>query len=100
MFKCPVDRLNLLCCDAASGLDTVLCSSTKQACLLTPRLLHALSGRGIAACDDATFLVNIFYLPLSHSYLASLEKASPIHTWPAGRLRSRELEDTCTNADG
>ncbi len=31
----------------------------------------------------ATILVNIFYLPLSCSYLASLEKASPIHTWPA-----------------
>ncbi len=36
-FKCPVDRLNLLCCDAASGLDTVHGSA------LTPRLLHALS---------------------------------------------------------
>ncbi len=24
----------------------------------------------------------------------------PHQTWPAGRLRSRELEDTCTNADG
>ncbi len=37
MFKCPVDSLNLLCCDAASSLDTVHCSA------LTPRLLHALS---------------------------------------------------------
>ncbi len=33
-LKCPVDRLNLLCCDAAS---------TKQAGALNPRLLHALS---------------------------------------------------------
>ncbi len=48
----------------------------------------------------ATFLVNIFHLPRSHLYLASLEKASPIHIWPAGRLRSCELEDTCTNEDG
>ncbi len=48
----------------------------------------------------ATFLVNIFHLPLSYSYLANLEKSSPIHTWSSGRLRSRELEDTCTNADG
>ncbi len=31
----------------------------------------------------ATILVNIFYLPLSCSYLVSLEKASPKHTWPA-----------------
>ncbi len=38
-----MDRLNLLCCDAASGLDPVHCSSTKQAGALTPRLLHALS---------------------------------------------------------
>ncbi len=48
----------------------------------------------------ATFLVNIFHLPLSYSYLANLEKSSPIHTWSSGRLRWRELEDTCTNADG
>ncbi len=41
-----------------------------------------------------------FHLPLSRSYLTSLEKASPIHTWPAGRLQSHVLEDTCTNADG
>ncbi len=38
-----MDRLNLLFCDAASGLDTVHCSSTKQAGALTTRLLHALS---------------------------------------------------------
>ncbi len=42
-FKCPVDRLDRLCCDAASGLDTVHGSSTEQACTLTPRLLHALA---------------------------------------------------------
>ncbi len=60
---------------------------------------HALCGIGIAAYA-ATFLVGIFHLQRSHLYLASLEKASPIQTWPAWRLRSRELEDTCTNADG
>ncbi len=54
---------------------------------------RALCGIGIAAYV-ATFLVGIFHLPLSRSYLASLEKASPTQTWPAGRLRSRELEDT------
>ncbi len=59
---------------------------------------RALCGIGIAAYV-ATFLVGIFHLPLSRLYLASLEKASPIQTWPAGRLRSRELEDTCTNID-
>ncbi len=31
----------------------------------------------------ATFLVNIFRLQLSRSYLASLKKSSPIQTWPA-----------------
>ncbi len=54
---------------------------------------RALCGIGIAAYV-ATFLVDIFHLSLSRLYLASLEKASPIQTWPAGRLRSRELEDT------
>ncbi len=60
---------------------------------------RTLCGIGIAAYV-ATFLVGIFHLPLSRSYLASLEKASPTQTWPAGSLRSRELEDTCTNVDG
>ncbi len=60
---------------------------------------RALCGIGIAAFV-ATFLVSIFHLPPSRSYLASLEKASPTQTWPAECLRSRELEDTCTNADG
>ncbi len=55
---------------------------------------RALCGIVIAAYV-ATFLVDIFHLSLSRSYLASLEKASPTQTWPAaGRLRSRELEDT------
>ncbi len=54
---------------------------------------RALCGIGIAAYVS-TFLVGIFHLPLSRLYLASLEKASPTQTWPAGRLRSRELEDT------
>ncbi len=53
---------------------------------------RALCGIGIAAYV-ATFLVNIFHLPLSRLYLASLEKASSIHTGPAGGLRSHELED-------
>ncbi len=60
---------------------------------------RALCGIGIAAYV-ATFLVGIFHLQLSRLYLASLEKASPTQTWPAGHLRSRELKDTCTNADG
>ncbi len=60
---------------------------------------RALCGIGIAAYV-ATFLFSIFHLPLSRLYLDSLEKASPTQTWPAGRLRSHELEDTCTNADG
>ncbi len=53
---------------------------------------RALCGIGIAAYV-ATSLVNSFHSSLSRSYLASLEKASPIHTWPAGGLRPRELED-------
>ncbi len=97
-FKCPVDRLNLLCCDAASGLDTVHCSATEQASVNFSSA-RALCGIGFAAYV-ATFLVGIFHLPLSRSYFASLEKASQMQTWPARRLRSRELEDTCTNADG
>ncbi len=57
---------------------------------------RTLCGIGITAYV-ATFLVGL--LPLSRLYLASLEKASPTQTWPAGRLRSCELKDTCTNAD-
>ncbi len=53
---------------------------------------RALCGIGIASFV-ATFLVNIFHLPRSYSYLANLEKSSPIHTWSSGRLRWRELED-------
>ncbi len=79
--------------DAASGLDTVHCSSTKQAGASSSSSARALCGIGIAAYA-ATFLVDIFHLSLSRLYLASLEKASPIQTWPAGRLLSRELEDT------
>ncbi len=74
-------------------------STTKQAGGVNSSSARTLCGIGIAAYV-ATFLVGIFYLPLSRLYLASLEKASPIQTWPAGRLRSREFEDTCTNADG
>ncbi len=50
----------------------------------------------VIAVYVATLLVGILHLPPSRLYLAGLEKASPIQTWPAGRLRSRELEDTCT----
>ncbi len=59
---------------------------------VNPSSARALCGIGFAAYV-ATFLVGIFHLPLSRSYLASLEKASPTQTWPAGRLRSRELEE-------
>ncbi len=46
---------------------------------------RALCGRGITPYV-ATFLVNIFHLPRSYSYLASLEKALPIHTSPGCNL--------------
>ncbi len=95
-FKFPLDRLNLLCCNAASGLDTVHQASRR---VNSSSAARALCGIGIAEYV-ATFLVDIFHLPLSCLYLASLEKASPIQTWPAGHLQSREHEDTCTNADG
>ncbi len=76
-----VDRFNLLW--LWRSVRFIHCSATKSAC--------ALCGIGITSCV-ATFLVGIFHLPLSRSYLASLEKASPIQTWPAGHLRSRELK--------
>ncbi len=66
-------------------------------CVNSSSAARALCGIGIAPYV-ATFLVNIFHLPWSYSYLANLEKSSPIHTWSSGRLRWRELEDTCTNA--
>ncbi len=43
-LKCPVDRLNLLCCDAASGLDTVHCSATKQLLVCTLSLWNRSRG--------------------------------------------------------
>ncbi len=99
-WKCPVDWLNLLCCDAASGFrHGSLFFHQASGCVNSSSAARALCGIGIAPYV-ATFLVNIFHLPLSYSYLANLEKSSPIHTWSSGRLRSRELEDTCTNADG
>ncbi len=103
--------------DILTQSSDVLCRQTQPVVLLRVRFRHgslfrhqasgcvnsssarALCGIGIAAYV-ATFLVGIFHLPLSRLYLASWEKASPTQTWPAGRLRSRELEDTCTNADG
>ncbi len=68
-------------------------------CVNSSSAARALCGIGIAPYV-ATFLVNIFHLSRSYSYLANLEKSSPIHTWSSGRLRWRELEDTRTNADG
>ncbi len=68
-------------------------------CVNSSSAARALCGIGIAPYV-ATFLVNIFHLPRSYSYLANLEKSSPIHTWSSRRLRWREFEDTCTNADG
>ncbi len=58
----------------------------------------ALCGIGIAG-HVATFLVSIFHLQPSCLYLASLAKGSQI-PWPARRVRSWELEHTCTNAYG
>ncbi len=60
---------------------------------------RALCGIGIAAYV-ATFLVGIFHLPLSRSYLASLEKASPHKPDQPGVCDHVNLKDTCTNADG
>ncbi len=88
-LKCPVDRLNLLCCDAASG--SLFCHQASGR-VNSSSAARALCGIGIAPYV-ATFLVSIFHLPRSYSYLANLEKSSPIHTWSSGRLRWRELED-------
>ncbi len=43
-FKCPVDRLNLLCCDTPSSLDTVHCSATKQLLVCTRSLWNRIRG--------------------------------------------------------
>ncbi len=59
-FNCPVDRLNLLCCNASWHLPFT----------------------------EVSFVFGQFGESLT------------TQTWPAWRLRSRELEDTCTNADG
>ncbi len=75
-------RHGSLFCHQASGSGALNSSSAAR----------ALCGIGIAPYV-ATFLVNIFHLPRSYSYLANLEKSSPIHTWSSGRLRWRELED-------
>ncbi len=61
-------------------------------CVNSSSAARALCGIGITAYV-ATFLVNIFHLPMSRSYLASLEKASPIHTCD---LTSREFVITWT----
>ncbi len=61
-------------------------------CVNSSSAARALCGIGIAPYV-ATFRVNIFHLPRSYSYLANLEKSSPIHTWSSGRLRWRELVD-------
>ncbi len=83
-----------LCCDAASGLDTVHfhCSASKQAVrYLLVCCTRSLWNRNRAVCCHISCY--IFHLPRSYSYLANLEKSSPIHTWSSGRLRWRELED-------
>ncbi len=59
---------------------------------------RALCGIGIVAYL-AKFLVNIFHLPLSRSYLASLEKPRQYKPDQPG-VCDPEPEDTCTNADG
>ncbi len=74
-------RHGSLFCHQASGQEVNSSSAARAFC-----------GIGIAPYV-ATFLVNIFHLPRSYSYLANLEKSSPIHTWSSGRLRWRELED-------
>ncbi len=59
----------------------------------------ALCGIGFAAYV-ATFLVaSSIYRCLARIWPV-WRKPHQHKTWPAGRLRSRELEDTCTNADG
>ncbi len=65
---------------------------------LDPYWYSSLWNRNRAVCCH----ISCWHLPLTavSFVLASLEKASPTQTWPAGRLRSHELEDTCTNADG
>ncbi len=100
-FKCPVDRLILLCCDAVSGLDTFHCYATKQVGVNSSSAARALCGIGIAAYV-ATFLVNIFHLLRSRSYFDQFgESLTNRHLYnTAGRLQSRVLENTCTNADG
>ncbi len=66
---------------------SLFCHQT-SGCVNSSSAAHALCG-GIAPYV-ATFLVNIFHLLRSYSYL---EKSSPIRTWSSGRLRWRELED-------
>ncbi len=60
----------------------VHCSATKQA-VNSSSAARALCGIVIAPYV-ATFLVNIFHLPRSYSYLDNLEKSSPIHTCHPG----------------
>ncbi len=56
-------------------------------CVNSSSAARTLCGIGIAAYV-ATSLVGIFHLLLSRLYLTSFERASPIHTWQAGRLQS------------
>ncbi len=94
-FKCPVDRLNLLCCDIRFRHRFSSLFHHQANGRVNSSSARALCGIGIVAYV-VTFLVHILHLPLSRLYLASLAKASPIQTWPfafTGHLRSRELED-------
>ncbi len=54
---------------------------------------RALCGIGIAPYV-ATFLVNIFHLPRSYSYLANLEKSSPDHPGVCDHVNLKTLVQT------
>ncbi len=106
-WQIPRSKLPRPIYDALTQSSNVLCRQTQPVvlrrgvqfrngslfCHQASRRVNSSSARALCgiviAAYVATFLVGIFYLPLSRSYLASLEKASPIQTWPAG----------CTNTD-
>ncbi len=92
-IKCPVTDSN--CCVATRHpVYTLFTVPPPSKQVNSSPAARTLCGIGIESYV-ATFLV--FHLLLSRLYLARLENASPVQTWPARRLRSRELEDTCTN---
>ncbi len=85
-FKCPVDRLNLLCCDAASGLDTVSLFRHQASGRVTPRLPRSLWNRNRGVYS--TFLVSVFHLPLSSFVVGQFGESLTNTNLTAGRLRS------------